>query len=128
MTRTRLIVGFAIVLATLIAAVALWPWQFLCLLPERDIASILRRRIPIGSTAAEVQRYIVERHIPAESGHATPETIASRYPEAGVRFGYVCAELGHYRIVFRTDVVATFIFDAQGRLHQIIVRKEVDSL
>ncbi|HSY52634.1 MAG TPA: hypothetical protein VLC46_27790 [Thermoanaerobaculia bacterium] len=128
MTRTRLIGGLAIVLVTLLATVAVWPRQFLCFLPERAIAAILRRSVPVGSTVAEVQRYVAERHIASDAGRATPETIASRYPEEGVRFGYVRAELGHYRVVFRTDVVATFVFDAQGRLQQVIVRKEVDAI
>src|ERR1700759_3501144 len=127
MTRKRVISSLVVVSAALFSAVGAWPERFLCLLPPRAIAAILLHSTPPGSTVGDVQRYIVLRHLRSETGRATPETIASRYPEPNVLFQYVRAELGHYRVLFRTDIVATFVFDARGLLHHVVVRKEVDA-
>ncbi|MEO5821511.1 MAG: hypothetical protein ABIT71_13480 [Vicinamibacteraceae bacterium] len=83
----------------------------------RSIEALLARVTPPGSSAASVKGTLRTRGIECEEN---PSGVPGM-TECGGRFG-------RYRLVFETSIRADFYFDDTGRLTEIRVLKDVDSL
>jgi hypothetical protein len=80
-----------------------------------------------GAPKAEVLSYLA-----AHGYHVTESSDGRKsvpgYPVAQPHSSYVAARVGGYRVPFRTDVVAFYLFDQRGCLRDIVTRRYIDAL
>jgi hypothetical protein len=90
----------------------------------------LRRETPLGSTEAEVAKWLSGRGVVARIARVhVPPSPPSDYPLTSVGGeAFIHESVAHYRFVFRTDVEVFYIFNAAGRLVDLRIRKSVDAL
>lgn len=107
----------AAVAALLIGSVAVvFRRPVLLMSPKGTIESYLSRKLAPGTTKERVIEFARSHDIAVAADVRTTE-------ERFLRF-----HLGHYRIVFRTDVVAFVRLDRQDRVTRIDVQKHTDSI
>jgi hypothetical protein len=120
------IVGGCLALCT-IGVVAANPLR----LPVPVIRSWLLHEAPLGSDFSDVRAWL-ERRRWLDLGHH--EQVGFPWEEPGQQYGIIGARslgahLGHYQgIPWRVDVEAFWAFDGDGRLVEVKVRKDADSL
>lgn len=94
--------------------------------PERRIEETLLRGTPLSATAPQVREWLATSHIKWREGVFSAE--APGYPlESDLGATFFEASLGHYGVFMRTDVVAFYVFDANGVLVQVAVKKQRDA-
>lgn len=128
MTR-RARIGIAITgIFALLAFVGLHE-RLVFLMSAPTIERYLVGKTPLGSTETEVLTSLRRRGVSAQPwhGHIQPSP-PNDYPLTKVGGkGFIHESIGHYRLVFRTDVEAFYIFDGSGKLVDLRVRKSVDA-
>ena len=100
------------------------------LLSPKTIERHLLRKTPLGSSEADVLRFLRQQGVSADvaTGHIPPSP-PSDYPLTKIGGeAFIHESIAHYRLVFRTDVEVFYIFDASGKLVDLRVRKTVDAL
>jgi hypothetical protein len=123
----KLVVSIAVVLLAGVIAVADTPIGIL-FFPGSVIRWSILRETPLGSTDAAVRLNVEHRggRFTVNRVHVQPN---SEYPPSatgGESFATVV--LGQYWMPFRTDVEAFYLFDGQGRLAGVEIRKTIDAL
>ena len=82
---------------------------------------------PAGSSRDAVMRYVQrERFRVMDASPVTSWT--DRFVRERGGASYLKVYLGHYRSVFRVDVIAYYIFDQSGRLKEIVIIKDADAV
>ena len=129
MTRpSRIVIAIAGILALLM--VAALGERLVFLTSARTIERYLVARTPLGSTESEVLKWLHRRGVSAQPwhGHIVPSP-PNDYPLTKIGGeGFIHESIGHYRMVFRTEIEVFYIFDRAGKLVDLRVRKSIDSL
>jgi hypothetical protein len=115
-------IGVVIVFVALIA-----PAHFVYWRSESAVETFLSLQTPIGSSQQEVLSWLRSEGLkPALDGRTVPPK--SDYPlseKGGASF--IAIKLNEYWWVWNTQIEGFYTFDAQGRLHEIRVRRSTDS-
>jgi len=100
------------------------------MLSPTAIEGHLRRETPLGSTEAEVTKWLSNRGVVAQIARVhVPPNDPSEYPLTSVGGeAFIHESVAHYWFIFRTDVEAFYIFNGAGKLVDLRVRKTVDAL
>ena len=129
MTRRARIAIAITGMVALLALVALRE-RVVFLMSAPTIERYLIAMTPLGSSETEVLAWLHRRGVSAQPwhGHIEPSP-PNDYPLTQIGGeGFIHESIGHYRIVFRTDIEVFYIFDGAGKLVDLRVRKSVDSL
>lgn len=103
-----------VVLAAIATAIFWRP--VLLMLPKSTIEAYLVRKLPPQTSKKDVLRFAHLRRVKIDADvHATESR-------------FIRLHLGHYRLLFRTDVVAFVQLDSNDRVVTIKVKKYTDSM
>jgi len=128
MNLTRISTWFIIALATVVFFI------FPCLdfnlyRSSESIAAHLGSKTPLGTSEAAVMTYLKENDMNPDAlrtAHVDPD---SSYPPSSVEGeSFIRALAGEYGVVFTTSVESFYIFDSDGMLVDIKIRKTTDAL
>lgn len=123
MRRRKLIVWTIVALA--LAGITVLSWQSVLLrMPEGVLTAHLSHATPIGSTEEEVIAYANRSGCEADGPYRNELLPNSSYPKnrSGGSSWAKCV-MGEYGLIFETAVEVFYIFDENGRLKEITIRK-----
>lgn len=114
--RRRKLVIAAVAALVIVSVAVVLRRPVLLMSPKGTIESYLSRRLSPGTTKEDVIEFARMHNVVIAADVRTTEE------------RFVRIHLGHYRIVFRTDVVAFVRLDRQDRVTRIDVQKHTDSI
>jgi len=96
---------------------------------ETSIEKYLLRQAPLGSTMDQVLTMLEHQRVEGTEVSRDHGFLDGRVrPERMTGAMSIRANVGHTRFIFRTDVIARWAFDSNGRLTDVWVNRETDSL
>jgi hypothetical protein len=123
----RLSIGLSAALGAVVF-LAIWPGNIVYWGSEDRIEAYLRTQTPLGSSQLRVTQWLSSHGVPSEIHEAVVEP-NSHYPPTKIGgASFINESIARYRIVFRTDIEAFYIFDSSGNLVDLHVRRTVDAL
>ena len=123
--RHWILLSLAIVAALLVAS---WPGHYVYWGSEGSIEAYLKTQTPIGSPYERVSQWLGARNVHAElyQGAIKPN---SEYPLTSTGgSSFIHESIAHYGPIFRADIEAFYVFDSNGRLVDLRVRRTVNAL
>jgi hypothetical protein len=98
--------------------------------PPSVIERYLARATPLGTDESDVMSWLRKQGLSPNLARVhVPPSPPSDYPLTRVGGeAFIHESIGHYRLIFRTDVEVFYVFDATGKLADLRVRKSVDSI
>ena len=123
--RALQVVAFLVVVV--IIGVTFFPGTVLYWGSPPRIEHYLLDQTPIGSTPDAVVTWLRRRGSGAKINVAAIAPHSSFPPTQTGGASFIQATIASYRIVFRADVEAFYVFDAKARLADIGVRRTVDA-
>lgn len=128
MTRNRrkLVIALGVVIAVLIGAFALPP-RAVVWAPLTFVRCRLLMATPIGTERSAVTKYLEEHRYRISETGSDSERRVPGYPIDEPFAKYLKADVGRYRVGFRTDVEAIYTFDSADKLRNVVVRRYIDA-
>lgn len=126
--RLRKLIIWTIV-ALGLAGITVLSWRSVLLrMPEGVLTAYLSHATPIGSTEEDVIAYANRSGCEADGPYRNELLPSSDYPKnsSGGSSWATCA-MGEYGLIFETAVEVFYIFDENGRLKEITIRKTTNS-
>jgi hypothetical protein len=120
---------YVVLLIAIAAAVlvAYWPGNSVYWGSEHSIEAYLKTQTPLGSSQERVSQWLSARNLRGEIHRATIEP-NSEYPLTTIGgSSFIHESVAHYGAIFRTDIEAFYVFDANGKLVDLRVRRTVDA-
>jgi hypothetical protein len=95
---------------------------------EESIETYLRTQTPLGSSQQQVTQWLSARGVGSEVFEAIVEPNSDYPPTKIGGTSFIHESVAHYGLIFRADIEAFYIFDSQGTLVDLRVRRTVDAL
>jgi hypothetical protein len=122
--RQYVVLLLAIAAAVLVAS---WPGNPVYWGSENTIEAYLKTQTPLGSPQERVSQWLGARNLRAEIHQATIKP-NSEYPLTKIGgSSFIHESIAHYGPIFRADIEAFYVFDANGKLVDLRVRRTVDA-
>ena len=123
----RLLLVVALIVVVVIIGVRLFPGTVLYWGSPLRIEHYLQDQTPIGTAQDEVMAWLQRRGSVAKINVAAIAAHSTFPPTETGGASFIQTSVASYRIVFRADVEAFYVFDANARLADIGVRRTVDA-
>lgn len=126
--RRKKVIATIVLLAVL--AVVVLRWSSLALrLPDGLLTEMLSRDTPIGLSEAEVVSRANRAGCNAKRPHRNELAPNQSYPKTtSSGSSWTTCVLGSYGLIFETSVEVFYIFDGDGRLKEINVRRSTNAI
>jgi hypothetical protein len=122
----RVAIGLAAALGATVL-IALWLGNVVYWGSEDRIEAYLRTQTPLGSPQSRVTQWLSTRGVPSQIHVAVVKPNSSYPPTKVGGSSFIHESIAHYRVIFRADIEAFYIFDSNGNLVDLRVRREVDA-